>query len=841
MPAKNKGVSLPSSRLRFLCSLKNFVITFNTSKMTYPEYQGALLFRCIFMFPGRNLSMRTSTRKHFDKLVCLIISLSFFVLTPSSLLADIDAPISTSEDYELDLGPQGKAKNRDLYGFGTLLQSEDISAGSWGSWELTYNVGKLGVDDGGRVFLLFNAVADWGKFQMDKPQGENFVSARTSNGVQVSIGKDSRHAGPRPFWGGLVLTVREGNLMAGDKIVITLGDRSGGSPGLRAPTISPHLPHEFRFMVDPLNAVRPVRVLDSPNVRIIGAETVRLEALWPSEAAAGEKTWLLVKAKDQWGNPAKSYAGSIQFDTSSFTNLPETYRFTAADEGYHRFEDITAPAAGNFILGMRDKNNSELSARTNLMVVKDSPEFQLYCGDLHGQHVRGSTNLQQYAAYAQGFAGIDFMSWAVNDFHITKNTWQGIQTTSEKFNAPGRFVVFPGYEWSGTTGRGGDHNVVYFEENETLYRSAYVEEDLRGYDPAMDRYSVDSLIASLRTDRVFLMPHIGGRRANLDFYDPKIMPIIEIYSAHGQFEWFLKDALTRGLKVGFAASSDDVFGKLGDSIPGSGLFAVRGGLTCIFAENLSRKALWQAIQARRVYGTTGERMQLRFKSGNHWLGEEIHSQKPVTFSVESSGTAGIERVELFRGTELVHTHNPKPEQAKTRYKLIWRGAASRERGRQTVWQGAIRLSSGTFKNIMPYRLDYPTEEYRQKDAHTITFDTITAGDEDGLVLMIDGLEDTSLSFESVTRARGQFDDDSNGTRSISFSIPINEITAEDVIYSAGGVDREVVLRKVGSDYPRSIRFDWADKEPPEQTTAYWVRVLQEDGATAWSSPIFVSP
>lgn len=785
--------------------------------------------------------MRSSARKFFGKFAYRIISIPFFILIPASIHADVDIPVSPSEDYDLDLGPQGKAKNRDLYGFGTLLQSEDIPAGSWGTWELTYHVGKLGVDDGARVFLLFNAVADWGKFQMDNPQEENFVSARTSSGVTVSIGKESRHAGPRPFWGGLVLTIREGNLVAGDKIVITLGDRSGGSPGLRAPTISPHLPHEFRFMVDPLNAVRPVRVLDSPNVRIIGAETARLEALWPSEVASGENTWLLVKAKDHWGNPAKSYAGTIQFDTSSFTNLPETYRFTAADEGYHRFEDIGVPAAGHYILGLRDENHADLSARTNSMVVKDSSEFQLYCGDLHGQHVRGSTNLEQYASYAHGFAGIDFMSWAVNDFHITKRTWKGIQTTSEKFNSPGRFIVFPGYEWSGTTGRGGDHNVIYFKENEALYRSAYVEEDLRGYDPSMDRYSVDSLIASLKTDSVFLMPHIGGRRANLDFHDPKIMPIIEIYSAHGQFEWFLKDALARGLKVGFAASSDDVFGKLGDSIPGSGLFAVHGGLTCVYAEDLSRKALWQAIQARRVYATSGERMQLRFKSGNHWLGEEIHSQKPVTFSVESSGTAGIERVEIFRGTEIVHTHSLKPEQAETRYKLIWRGAASRERGRQTLWHGTIGLSSGSFKNIRPYRLDYPNEEYRQNDAHTITFDTITAGDEDGLVLEFEGVDDASLNFESTTRARGQFDDDANAARSISFSIPINKITGEDVIYSAGGVDREVVLRKVGGAYPRSIKFNWADDEQPDQTTAYWVRVMQEDGATAWSSPIFVSP
>ena len=319
---------------------------------------------------------------------------------------------------------------------------------------------------------------------------------------------------------------------------------------------------------------------------------------------------------------------------------------------------------------------------------------------------------------------------------------------------PGRFVVFPGYEWSGTTGRGGDHNVIYLTENQPLYRSAYVEEDLRGYDHQMDRYTVDSLIKSLTPDNVFLMPHIGGRRANLDFYDPDMMPFIEIYSDHGQFEWFLEEALTRGLKAGFTASSDDVYGKPGDSIPGVRLFAVHGGITCVYAKALNRYDLWQAFKVRRVYGTTGERMQLRFKTGDHWLGEEIHGTEPPVFTVEASGTAG---------------------------------------------------------------------------------------DENGVILDLDSMGDGTLYFDAAINARSQFGAGGKKKNTVNLKIPLTEISERDLVYDAGGVDREIVVRKTGSDYPARVTFTWAEEKPQNQTTAYWVRVLQEDGATAWSSPVFVTP
>ena len=88
------------------------------------------------------------------------------------------------DEFKLDLGPQGKEKNRDLYGYGTASFDKHIGAGEWGSWELTYHVGRMGVDDGGRIFLLFHVTADWGLFQAGDPQGANYVSAKTTGRAQ---------------------------------------------------------------------------------------------------------------------------------------------------------------------------------------------------------------------------------------------------------------------------------------------------------------------------------------------------------------------------------------------------------------------------------------------------------------------------------------------------------------------------------------------------------------------------------------------------------------------------------------------------------------------------------
>ena len=50
---------------------------------------------------------------------------------------------------------------------------------------------------------------------------------------------------------------------------------------------------------------------------------------------------------------------------------------------------------------------------------------------------------------------------------------------TRRFQEDGRFVTFPGYEWSGNTGLGGDRNVLYRSEGRPIHRSSHaLVEDL---------------------------------------------------------------------------------------------------------------------------------------------------------------------------------------------------------------------------------------------------------------------------------------------------------------------------------------------------------------------------
>ena len=744
-------------------------------------------------------------------------------------------------EYLGDLGPQGPENNTEVYGYGAASNDAPIRVGDVGTWRYTYHVGLIGVDDGGRIWLLSNIVSDW-RLQTSEPAEPNYVTATTSGKARLELRTDRRHAGTRPYWGGIEVTVRDGSLGPGDTVTITIGDRSAGSIGAHAPSIVSSSIAEMRFAVDALNSNVPVRVAKSPLAPIEPGPAVKIEAIWPSESRPGTESWLLVKAKDLGGNAAEGYRGAILLDVEAdIAGLPDRYQFTAEDKGFHRFRLRHNADSGSFRVRVTDEQNASLNAHSNLQTVMPANELRLFCGDLHGQHNRGSATAQQYAEFARNFGGADFMSWAVNDFHLTEANWQNINRVSARLNEPGRFIVFPGYEWSATTSRGGDHNIIFKTEGMRLLRSGYAEHDMRGYDPATDRYTVPELLDSLDPDVTIVMPHIGGRRADLAYYDPEFMFFVEMYSSHGQFEWFLREALERELFSGFVASSDDAWGKLGDSPAGaSGLFAVHGGITCVYAEALSRDALWQAFKEKRVYGTTGERIQLRFRAGQHWSGETIRSEDPLTFSIATSGTQPIEKVEIFRNLDRVHTYDAASKRSSRQLKVLWRGASSRERARQSLWTGSIILSQGSILSLEPYRIDQPNERTELVASQRVDFDTVTSGDEDGVIIEIDdeAMRGT-LTISAAVRSRNQFGSEGKGQESFERQIVINDLADAGIDWQLAGLDRGIAIRSMGSHYPDQVSVEWRETDILPGASAYWVKVTQVDGATAWSSPVYV--
>ena len=207
-------------------------------------------------------------------------------------------------------------------------------------------------------------------------------------------------------------------------------------------------------------------------------------------------------------------------------------------------------------------------------------------------------------------AFLDATSHQGNDFQITSEFWSELNGITAEFNEDGKFIAFPGYEWSGNTGLGGDRNVLYKQEGRQIHRSSHaLVDDLSDVDS--DANSAQSLFDAIKNEDCVVFAHIGGRYADISMaHDIRLERSVEVHSAWGTFEWLVEDALQQGYRVGIVSNSDGHKGRPGASHPGATKFGAYGGLTCMLAQELTRAGLMDALRRRHHYGTTGCRMVL---------------------------------------------------------------------------------------------------------------------------------------------------------------------------------------------------------------------------------------
>ena len=84
--------------------------------------------------------------------------------------------------------------------------------------------------------------------------------------------------------------------------------------------------------------------------------------------------------------------------------------------------------------------------------------------------------------------------------------------------------------------------------------------------------------------------------------------------------------------VGVTAGTDGVIGRPGACHPGRRLARdCRGSVTGLYAAGATHQEIWEAFQARRCYGTTGERIRLWVEIAGTPMGGEgrLHVGEPV--------------------------------------------------------------------------------------------------------------------------------------------------------------------------------------------------------------------
>lgn len=528
--------------------------------------------------------------------------------------------------------------------------------------------------------------------------------------------------------------------------------------------------------------------------------------------------------------------------------------------------------------------------RYDIMATAEPTEYNLYWADLH-KHMTGpgadrsridevvsdaEQHLDVVAIHCYPFkwhrkgreGGIreestghdpDFDTW-----------WTQLQRASKRHLEPGEFVTIPAYEWHGNRAEWGDHNVYFRDE---------------GY-PMDSTREFPELLDSLDSDSALVIPHhtayeVGNRGKNWTIHDSSFSPVSEVYSAHGSSEAVdapvpmddndlmgprtsggtYRDALDRGRRIGAIASND------GPGLPGSW----NDGIAGIWATELTREGIWEAIKSRRTYGVTGDRIRLWWTLNGHPLGSEIAPTPEREIDVSVDCPLPLDRIEVVHNGEVAvtYTHNENEDtDADERYRILvefgW-GPSPKYGDFEDVeltWSGTFRVLDGELTDVQP-RFTNLSQSYAFSDG-SCSFNVRTSragtsgllpegetrGYKQGFVLEVTGDQSViEIDFDAretqsiplpEARLRDHlfaFEDRSRERLKHEFELGPDDISNPDVVYH----NAEKV--RVHQAHPRSACVatkSFEDVPRSSGTDYYYVRVSQRDGQYAWASPVWMS-
>ena len=467
-----------------------------------------------------------------------------------------------------------------------------------------------------------------------------------------------------------------------------------------------------------------------------------------------------------------------------------------------------------------------------------------------------------------GAAGDKYLGVYVEDTKPAlqlQREWREFEAATKAALQPGQFVPFPGYEWQGN-GLWGDHNVTFKNE---------------GADLAVPD-TIDELYAALRGRDAIAIPHhtayrTGVRAPHWSHTDTTISPYAELYSCHGCSETdeeivglrhnshmgpggyssTYAAALDRGLHIGAVCSTDNW-----TNTPG----CWNQGLMACLATDLTRDALWDAFTSRRVYGVTGDRIELQFACNDHLMGEQFQCDGAREFAVNVRGVDAIDRIELLRNNQVIATQCHQGQWStpagsavsrfKLRVELGWGPHAGELPSPPRNWAGMLTLSSGKMLGVHPCWVT-PNQPTPTVDGGAASFGVISPPQQahgryhNALVFEFESPANAPLELridDQIVRATPAelcagaqvlwWKDESAQLIQQAVGIDATKEDRLDTLYHSAWKAR--VHRCIPeAGYVASLRF--TDNQPLDREAHYRVRVEQRNGQRAWSSPIWVKP
>jgi hypothetical protein len=210
------------------------------------------------------------------------------------------------------------------------------------------------------------------------------------------------------------------------------------------------------------------------------------------------------------------------------------------------------------------------------------------------------------------------------------------------------------------------------------------------------------------------------------------------------------------------------------------------------------------------------------------MGDIVHLPAgEVELSADILTTAPIERVDLFNGLEHVETIRPYGQDALgNRIRVMWEGAEYRGRFRQVIWDGSAHLSDNRIVAAKAFNFFNRDKTLDRVGETGLEWKALTTGNIGGFDMWVEDAYGGTLKLE---------------TPLVSCGVPLEEIGYEDEVFDQSGILPRYlkIFRLPAENTHRSLRFARRIALRETGDNPLFIRLTQEDGTLAWTSPIYV--
>ena len=388
-----------------------------------------------------------------------------------------------------------------------------------------------------------------------------------------------------------------------------------------------------------------------PDLAKIYPGATRVWISGPSIVSPREKFTLRVSILRLDGYLATDFEGELLVEANSgIENLPEKLMFSKEDQGISVLPGCSVSEEGIHRFKVSPVRTSFPAGHSHPIWVQSVFQYHLFWGDLHVHSVLGKCGIHHAKSpdfgywYARDVAGHDFCGMADHASKLNDKDWEQLGSSAKRWHDPGKFVSILGFEGD-YDGEDGGHFNIHFPSDRGYYMNFKLSAG----------GTLDSIFDFAREHQALAICHhtsrsVCGRDFSKSHFGGKdVEPVMEVYSQWGSSEeyesfrptiegrhpnagHYYRYALSHGFRLGVIGGSDSHCTTAGGPVPmvyprwgGKQLFPYPGGVTAIYAAELTRKSLFEALRARRCYATSFEKILMWIESEGAPMGSEIEA------------------------------------------------------------------------------------------------------------------------------------------------------------------------------------------------------------------------